>query len=55
MATSSINKTFVISGSKQASAFANAIDSSKVTEKPTKSLLFINDPEEIDSFFAKKK
>ena len=60
MATSSITKNFVVSGSKQVEMFANAIEESyqeslRRAPAPDLKITHLRDAEEIKKFMAKRK
>lgn len=60
MATSSITKNFVVSGSKQVEMFANAIEESyqeslRRAPAPDLKITHLRDAEDIKKFMAKRK
>lgn len=60
MATSSITKNFIVSGTKQVEMFANAIEESyqeSLRRKPSSGVraTYVRDPEEAKAFLLKRK
>ncbi len=60
MATSSITKNFIVSGTKQVEMFANAVEESyqeSLRRKPSNSVraTYVRDPEEAKAFLLKRK
>jgi hypothetical protein len=60
MATSSITKNFVVSGTEQVEKFANAIEESYQeslvrTPTPDMRITYLRGPEEVKKFMAKRK